>query len=274
MPSPCWTNERATRPAGEEQPDSTQEIHPPGRSLWETASVPNTKRSSLRTRIPQRTRRIIWLRRAIPLEENKRRAHLRIVNRIRDEIVHQVGIVETPAAAVRHEIVYHRVRGAVRARLAPGRALLLRAAGFNVSAARVAAVVALHTADWRREGERRRGGGYGAAGVVEVVRAAGRGEGAVVVGGEVVGCRRGVEEAGVVANGEALAGGAVAGAQGRAELGGGGCGVEFVSWRAGGVVAGVVVARGSAGFGRGEAGGEEEGCDGDWFHGLGLDVEG
>ena len=60
--------------------------------------------------------------------------------------------------------------------------------------------------------------GPGAAGVIEVVRASGGGEGAVVVGGEVVLGRGCVEEAGVVAYGEGLAF-AVALAEGGAELG-------------------------------------------------------
>jgi len=138
---------------------------------------------------------------------------------------------------VRDEIVDDGVRFAVRARLANRRAAFLRGAGLDVSAARVAEIVALHAADRRGEGEGWRGGGDGAGGVVEVVGAAGRGEGGVVVGGEVVVGAGGVEVAGVVADGEGFAGAAVAGAQGGAELGGGGCGVDFVGWGAGGVVA-------------------------------------
>jgi hypothetical protein len=57
--------------------------------------------------------------------------------------------------------------------------------------------------------------------------------------------------------------GAVALTQGGAELGGGGCGVNFVSWRAGGVMARIVIAKGSAGLSRSEACGEEEGSYGD-----------
>lgn len=56
-------------------------------------------------------------------------------------------------------------------------------------------------------------------------------------------------------------------------MGGVGVGVDGVGWKAGGIVAGVVVARFSAHLGRGRPNGEEERSEGEGLH-SGLETEG
>jgi len=178
----------ASRPTDKEQARSTQ----PTKSLRQkrdsekAAYTADTPRSHLSTSVSQRTLRVIVLSRTIPLVEKERRANLRIINRIRHKIILQISIIETSSRAVREKVVDNSETLAVRALFANRKASFLRSAVFDVAAAGVAAVVALDAADRGREGERWRGGGYGAGGVVEVVGAAGCGEGRVVVGGEVV----------------------------------------------------------------------------------------
>jgi hypothetical protein len=127
-------------------------------------------------RISLSTRRIVILGRAISLIEVKRRAHFRVINRIRDKVVNQVRVKEASRLAVANKIIDNSEASAIRARIASRQASLLIAASFDVARAWVAAVVAFHAADRAGQWEGRRGGCDGAAGVVEVIGAAGCGE--------------------------------------------------------------------------------------------------
>jgi hypothetical protein len=138
---------------------------------------------------------------------------------------------------------------------------------------RVSSVVTLGAADGAGVEQRGRGRGDFAAHFVEVVGAP-AGFPPVVVGGDVVLGRSGVEEAGFFSDSEALAF-AVALAQGRTEWDCVGVGVDGIGWQAGGVVARPRVVKGilSTHLGRGRPNGEEEGSKSEGLHG-GLEVEG
>jgi hypothetical protein len=133
-------------------------------------------------------RRVVILPGAVSLVEVERRALLRVVNRVRDKVIDQIRVEEAAVRAVGDKVIDNSEPSAIRARLASRQARFLIAASFDGARVRVAAVVALHAADGSGEGERRRGRCDGAAGVVEVVWAAGCGECAVVVSGDVGWC--------------------------------------------------------------------------------------
>jgi hypothetical protein len=79
-------------------------------------------------RVSQSTRRVVVLRRAVPLVKVERRAFLRVVDRVCDKIVDQVGVKEAARLAAGNKVVDDSVRLAIRARLATCRAQLLRGA--------------------------------------------------------------------------------------------------------------------------------------------------
>jgi len=118
------TDGRTSRPNSEEQP-AQPEIPPPDERV-KGQLMQYTK--LLRARVSQSTRRVVVLRGAVSLVEVERRALLRIVNRVGDKVVDQVGVEEASSLAASNKVADYGVRLAIRACLTTCRAQLLRGA--------------------------------------------------------------------------------------------------------------------------------------------------
>lgn len=111
--------------------------------------------------------------RASQLREIERVSIVRVINRVGIKVVLQRGIVKASLRPVGNEVVNRSKRSA--ACHSPTSRCAGRIIGITAERprARVSAIVTLHVADWVRMGEGWRGGCNCAAGVVEVVGAAG-----------------------------------------------------------------------------------------------------